>query len=79
MNKIELKAYLNGGIGGLLLGAGIAAICKGVRYLTIAEFKEGVPNQNGKISRLVDMSPKLSNRLDKGSVPIKYDIPSNED
>lgn len=73
MNNNEVKAYINGGLGGVLLGAGIAAICRGVQYLTTAEYQDGVPMENGKIAKLVDISPEFAEKLkNEGSVEIQY-------
>lgn len=73
MNKNEVKAYINGGLGGVLLGAGIAAICRGVQYLTTAEYQDGVPQENGKIAKLVEADPNFAEKLkNEGSVKIQY-------
>lgn len=73
MNENMVKAYINGGLGGLLMGAGIAAVCRGVQYLTTAEYQDGVPLENGKITKLVDISPELAEKLkNEGSVKITY-------
>lgn len=74
MNKNEIKAYINGGLGGVLLGAGIAAICRGVQYLTTAEYQDGVPLENGKIAKLVNVDPDFAEKLKReGSVKIQYE------